>query len=334
MHSKYVYQRFCELAIAVPIIFGTVFCMYPFEGMFFKWWEDHTFLIMLTSLGLGLLFFFFDYKRLMIVSFAACASLCLMLEARTQVPMKQPKKTSDAIVKVAQFSLSQIDTYFDEDLHTMLDTKADLISIQQVKLEGLARLNEFFTCCGYPYSECVMDDASQSAIVVYSRYPFSFITDAKEPNVPGILGKFQLPIGKATIELFFFSTFMQPVVDEKSYAKVRKRLQSFAYQLNHIKAPLLVCGDYNMLPWSKDLQSFKTYAHLRDSRRGVMPIVPSGYSSLLNYPFDHIFYSDHFKCIHFEMISSASKLHLGVVGTYQFKKKEPVSNAKKASQSI
>lgn len=331
MHSKY--QRFCEFAIAVPITFGTLFCIYPFEGIFSKWCEDHTFLIMLTCLTLGLLSFF-NYNRLMIVGFGACAALCLLLNARTQMPMKQPEKTTDAIVKVAQFSLSQIDTYFDEDLHTILDTEADLISIQQVKIEALNRLNDFFTCCGYPYNECVTDAASQSVIVVYSRYPFSFITNTNDPNVPGILGKFQLQIGAKSRELFFFSTFMQPVVDEKSYANLRQQLQTFAYQLNHIKAPLLACGDYNLVPWSRHLQSFKTYSHLRDSRRGVMPISPQGYFSLLDYPFDHIFYSDHFECINFETISSASRLHFGIVGTYQFKTKEPVSNAKNASQNI
>lgn len=334
MPIKSVYQPIYELAVSVFITFGALLCVFPSEGLFPMWWEEHTFVIMLACLASGLVFFCINYKRAMFFSFGACAALCLLLQDRTQAPLGRPEKTGEALVRVTQFTMPEQDEHLNKNLKTILATKSDLISVQEVALSYVEQLHEFFTCCGYPYYELVVDSAHHTAIVVYSRYAFDFTLEADFPDAPGVLGRVEVPVGASVRELFFFSTFLEPVIEAEDYVKRRERLQTFAYQLNHIKAPLLACGDYNLVTWSKDLQLFKTYAHLNDSRRNVMTTSQRGYLSFWNYPFDHIFYSNHFKCIKFETISSASRTHLGIVGTYQFQTQAPFSNAKTASQKL
>lgn len=334
MPIKSIYQPIYELALSVCITFSALLCIFPSEALFSKWWEDHTFAIILATLTLGLFFFCANYKYAMFCSFGACAALCLLLQDRTQAPLGRPEKNGEAIVRVTQMTMPEMDENWEKNLKAILATKSDLISIQAVLFSQLSNLHEFFTCCGYPYYELAADSANQTAIVVYSRYPFNFVGAAAFPNAPGWLGRIEVSTGEETHELYFFSAFLEPAMQETDYQKRRERLQAFAYQLNHIKAPLLACGDYNLVTWSKDLQLFKAYAHLNDSRRNVMTTSQQGRLSFWDYPFDHIFYSNHFKCIKFETISSVATPHLGIVGTYQFQTQASLNNAKTASQKL
>jgi endonuclease/exonuclease/phosphatase (EEP) superfamily protein YafD len=321
---KPILRRSGELLATASILLATLWCTLPQEGIFFKWWEDHTFVLMLGLLGAGLLFFCCNVHRLMMVSWGACALLCLVLKERSQMPLQHSEKTNDALITVAHFKLPGGMSHHDENLKTILETQADLISLQEINVPLLDSLHAFFTCCGYPYFECVQDDRRQTAMVVYSRYPFHFLQAVHDPNAPGMLGKVQLSLGNTVEHFFFFSTFLNPAQDEVTYTQLRQRLRYYAHHLNEIDQPLLACGDYHLVPWSRDLQSFRTVSRLNESRRGVLPTSPHGHFSLFNHPFDHIFYSNHFKCVNFKTISSATTDYLGIVGTYQFENQDSV----------
>lgn len=309
-------------------------CIFPQQGIFFKWWEDHAFLLMLGLLGMGLLFFFLNARRLMMVSFATCALLCLILQERSQMPLRHSEKTEDSILIIGQFELPSIRSYDDESLHLILDTKADILSLQGVELASLDKMHDFFTCCGYPYFECLQNEAHQTAMVIYSRYPFSFLSQVNDPNAQGMLTRIEWHAENKTQELFFFNAFINPASDEWTQAQMRKRLQNYAHRLSLIEKPLLVCGDYNLVSWSKDLYTFRTVAGLKESRRGLLPSLPYGHFSLWDFPFDHIFYSNQFKCLSFETISSSTDSHLGIVGTFQFENQDTIVNVKTTSQEF
>jgi len=168
-------------------------------------------------------------------------------------------------------------------------------------------------------------------MVVYSRYPFRYATRVNDPNALGILGEIEVMTGGKPRGISFFSTFLLPAKDKITYNQLRKRLQNYAHRLNQIDEPLLACGDYHLVSWSLDLQAFRTLARLNDSRRGFLP-TSQGHFSVFDYPFDHIFYSNHFKCISFETISSATTPHLGIVGTYQFENQDSAVNVRITSK--
>lgn len=334
MPMKAIFNHVSELSVITLILASTLLCIAPWTDISFKWWEDHTFILMLGLLGAGLLFFFFNVRRLMIASFGACALLCLVLEERSQAPLQHSEQTDDALVTIAQFELPNIKSYEDENLQLILAAKADIISIQEVDLAALEQVHDFFTCCGYPYYECMQNETRQKAMVVYSRQPFRFVTQVNDPNALGILGEIELTIDHKPQSLSFFSTFLTPTKDEVIYTQLRKRLQNYAHRLHQVEEPLLACGDYQLVSWSRDLQAFRTQAKLKDSRRGFLPTSPHGHFSLFDYPFDHIFYSNHFKCISFETISSTTTSHLGIVGTYQFENQDTVVHVEATSQEF
>lgn len=325
MKPKFI--RLSELSATTLILLGTLLCVFPQSGMLFKWWEDHTFVIMLGLLGAGLLFFFFNVRRLMMVSFGACALLCLMLKDRSQLPLQHSKQTNNALITIGQFELPRIGSYQDENLKLILQENADLISVQEIELAELEKVHDFFTCCGYPYYECMQNEARQKAMVVYSRHPFRFVTQVNDPNALGILGEIVLVAGDTPQNLSFFSAFFTPAKDELTYRQLRKRLKNYAHRLSQLDEPLLAFGDYHLVSWSRDLQAFRVQAGLSDSRRGFLP-TSQGHFSVFDYPFDHIFYSSHFKCLSFETISSTTTSHLGIVGTYQFENQDSVHNVK------
>lgn len=330
------YNILYEFFIAIAIVFGTLLCIFPSEGTFFHWWEAHTLIFMFSTLVLGLLFFMFNYKKLMIVSFGACAALCLFLNDRTQAPLKNADQTSDYLVTIAQFSLAGIDqSVLDVELAAMLDTKADVISIQEISPAQLKHVNEIFICCGYPYYECIFDSVRTNSLAVYSKYSFEFIRQIPLPKAPSIAGKVKLPyLNDQQYEFYFFNSALYPTDSQVGFDQSKENLQLFAQELNRLKAPIFVFGDYEMVTWSKDLQAFRQASNLNDSRRGIEPTSPHGYFSIFDQPFDHIFYSNHFECINFETISSVSTPHLGIVGTYQFEIQEQRNDVKQTSQEF
>ncbi|HMO41299.1 MAG TPA: hypothetical protein PKC76_15590 [Saprospiraceae bacterium] len=333
MFKKSNHRLFFEFFMSLLIVPGVLLCIFPEEGPFFRWWEAHTLLVMLGLLAIGLAFFFINFPRLTLLSFAGCAALCLLLDERTNAPLRHADSNTDQQLRIGQFSMSNAPHLDEVQLSAILSTASDLISIQNVRPEQITALTNFFTCCGYPYFECVVDSARQSALGVYSRYAFDFVRGINFPQAPGIVGKVQVP-GRELHSFYFFNAHFYGDNTTDVYEQNRENLHVFAQELNRIRAPLLVFGDYQMVSWAKDIQSFRNTANLRDSRRGMTPTTPHGYVSLFDHPFDHIFYSDHFKCISFETISSAATLHLGIVGTYEFATQDKQNDVKQTAQEF
>ncbi len=337
MSAKSNYLLVYEFIMLVAIAFGALLCIFPYEqGMFFRWWENHAVLVMLSYLAMGLIFFFFNRIRVAMASFIASGLLCLILDARTQAPLKYADPTNSAALKIAQFGITNNSAVaLEAELINMLQPEADLISLQGIPLASLESVSSFFTCCGYQYFQSVKDSIASVACAIYSRYPFEFAREVYYPAAPGIIGKVIVPDEvHGERAFYFFNPYFYPAKDITSYQLLQQQLQRFANGLKQIDAPLLVFGDYNLVPWSKDLQTFRTTAGLHDSRRSVIRASLNGSAAFFDYPLDHIFYSNHFKCINFETISSVMTPRLGIVGTYQFEDLEVSKNAKQTSQKF
>lgn len=331
---KPIFSKASELLVATLVLSGTVLCIYPQEDLFFKWWEDHSQVFMLGLLGAGLLFFMLNFRRLMIVSFAACAVLALVLDERSQILLQHAEITQAPAITIGQFELPNVQSYEDEHLKLILETNADIISLQEVEWSSLEKVHEFFTCCGYPYYECMENETRETALVLYSKFPFTFMSEVNDSNALGILGKTEWVHGDQTQDLFLFSTFVNKAQNGDDQLQLRKRLGNYAHRLSKLNKPLLAFGDYRLVTWSRDLNRFRTVAGLQESRRGMLPAYPYARISPFDFPFDHIFYSNHFKCVSFETISSTSTDHLGIVGTYQFENQDSIVNVQTTAQEL
>ena len=247
MFKKSNHRLFFEFFMSLLIVPGELLCIFPEEGPFFRWWEAHTLLVMLGLLAIGLAFFFINFPRLTLLSFAGCAALCLLLDERTNAPLRHADSNTDQQLRIGQFSMSNAPHLDEVQLSAILSTASDLISIQNVRPEQITALTNFFTCCGYPYFECVVDSARQSALGVYSRYAFDFVRGINFPQAPGIVGKVQVP-GRELHSFYFFNAHFYGDNTPDVYEQNRENLHVFAQELNRIRAPLLVGQRYPVLP--------------------------------------------------------------------------------------
>ncbi len=248
----------------------------------------------------------------MFTSFAACAGLCLFLKYTTNSELALAQPTNDVAIDVAHFNVSATDDYqfiIDE----ILNSHADLISLQEVTPDWDMVLRENLNEV-YPYSKTVVR-ADPFGLAVYSKLPFNSVDTFVCAGVPNIVGT--IALSGSSQEICFITSHALPPFYTSDYKRLRKHLHRIASYSNESSCPVLTIGDYNAVPWSYEIQDFRSVANLMDSRRGFFPN-PNGSFSIFKLPSDHIFYSNQLECIYFEDMEHIDAGHIGVRGAYQF----------------
>ncbi|MEM9888997.1 MAG: endonuclease/exonuclease/phosphatase family protein [Bacteroidota bacterium] len=278
-----------------------------------RWGANHAPQIMLTYFGLGIVFFMMNKPRFTFTSFACCAMLCLFLKQSTHgqqlryaVPTDQPE------LKIAHFNANNFDVDLDNMLELFRDMDLDLLSIQGLDPMLEMVLQEELSK-EYPHQYSV-PSLSYYGMAVLSKHAFT----AKQFNygeMPNIFGELHVQgFGKA----YFVSTHTVPALTSTDYMRNQEHLEIVSHQCNALDAPLIALGDYHLVPWSPEIRTFRTNTALNDSRIGFAPSFIDGKVNFLDVPQDHIFYSDHFKCTSFSILSTSESPHMGIVGTFEF----------------
>ncbi len=70
-------HRRMRQAIALLLLSGSFFCVFPADNPLSLYWASKAVFVCLGYLALGLLFFLVNRKRLMFVSMGCCAVMCL-----------------------------------------------------------------------------------------------------------------------------------------------------------------------------------------------------------------------------------------------------------------
>lgn len=306
LNSKYIHQT-----LSVLIILGVLVCVFTPDFFIFKKGAKFAVQIMLSYLALGLVFLMFKSYRLMFTSFACCAVLCLFLKYTTNSELALAQPTNEETISVAHFNASATVDYqliIDE----ILNSNADLVSLQEVTPNWDDLLEESLLK-KYPHSKTVV--GLDFGLAVYSRLPFNSIDTFICEGVPNIVGTINLK--NSDKEVCFITSHALPPFYTKDYKRLRKHLHRIASFSNESSCPVLTMGDYSAVPWSYEIQDFRSVSKLMDSRRGFFPN-SDGAFSIFQLPSDHIFYSDQLECIHFEDMEHTNTGHIGVRGAYQF----------------
>lgn len=273
--------------------------------------------IMFVFLLMGLLFLTLRQKNLMMVSFLSCAALCLALRDSFDEQTTSafyPKLNDNRTVEIAHFNVAAFNEEYEDLLKVIKDSDADIISIQEVTPDW-----NYFLKTGlettYPHSHTVVR-IDFHGLAVYSKHPFARIDTFHYQEIPNLVGSFQ--IDSTYGEIFFICSHTEPPVNTAAYEKIDGHLDKISAVANGLKGPVLTIGDYNLVPWSPELQAFRLKANLSNSRRNFS----ASNSSLpfLSVPIDHIFYSNDFQCVSFDMVTN-EQANVGIKGTYQFKYK-------------
>jgi hypothetical protein len=310
-------------------------CLNPGKSLSLKYLEDHAFYIIAAELFLGLAFFVFNRSRLMLVSFACCATLCYTLNERTKPSLRPdaPPQEMESL-RIAHIVLPSNREIRDSVLNTVAGINADLVSIQNIESGMCASVQDYLGKNGYRFYHFSNAGSRMTELAVFSRRPFDYVRSLYLGPVSNILGKIIFEVQGEPRELHFMSTYMEPPSSPQVYEQTLDELMLLAVQSKHIRTPLLAFGRYNLVSWSRDLVDFHQAAGLQSCRRGVMPFSSRGGLSSLEIPFDHIFYSEQLKCVSFETIGQGLNPTFGIVGVFQFVPSESKINVRRTSQEF
>lgn len=317
MVTKILDLKYIHLSLSALIVIGVLVCVFPPDFFVFKISAKFAVQIMLSYLGLGLVFLTLKSYRLMFTSFACCAGLCLFLKYTTNSELALAQPTNEETISIAHFNMSATD---DPEfiIKEILASDADLISLQELTPHWGDLLAEELET-NYPHSKTV--DRFDLGIAVYSKRPFVSVDTFMCEDIPNILGTISLK--NTDREVCFITSHALPPFYSNEYKKLRNHLHRIASFSTKSECPVITIGDYGAVPWSYEIQDFRSISDLNDSRRGFFPN-SNGSFSIFQLPSDHIFYSSQLDCIHFEDMEHAVAGHLGVKGSYQFNS-NPVS---------
>ncbi len=290
--------------------------------------ENYASQIMISYLVAGLGLLILKQPRLMFASFGCCAALAIYLKY-AQIPAEiLNRKTitpeliaekSEALfpkIKIAHFNISDANEEADRMIEEILETEADIVSIQEVTPQwDLILENELGV--NYPYFHTMLD-LGIFGMSIFSKYVLLDIDTLYFEDVPNLTGRFLLSNQIDTIQ--FISSHTYPAFNFSSFEKLRGHLQVLTDFVRSSSMPLLAFGDYNVVSWSMEIQAFRDSTNLRDSRSGFMPSFSDGTISFFEVPLDHIFYSEHFDCLEFENLNGSEANHIGISGFYQLTK--------------
>ncbi|MEM9820932.1 MAG: endonuclease/exonuclease/phosphatase family protein [Bacteroidota bacterium] len=320
MTNTIIDKKPVQLTIGALIVLGTLICVFTPNYFLFKMGARFAVHIMIGYLLLAIVFLIFRQTRLMFTSFACCAGLCLFLKHASNADLSVPLETKEDIVQVAHVNLSASEEDYEQTIQSILQTKADLISIQEVTPDWREALQTLQSI--YPHSS-VIESLDPFGIAVYSKFPFIHLDTLQYENIPTICGQIKAEgIGKP---IHFISTHTTPPLFSSAYEKMQAHFQMLNRHIRKVDLPIITLGDFHAPPWWAEIQELKETGQLVDSRRSAS----YGFSDVFQIPVDYILYSDNLTCTEFKPVHSVTNSsRFGIQGTYQF-----ISTLKNASQA-
>jgi len=312
--------------LMTSLIAGALVCIFPPRNFFFKSTAEYALQIMFGYLLLGLLLLILKQPKLMFTSFIACSILAIHLKTNTNPDLKKPQPTKNqSIIDIALINVSNINEDPDGAIQAMLTSEACILSIPDIDPMVYDFLRDTLAE-KFPF--CTQRIGFDPGVAVFSKYKINNQDTFFVEDLPNIVGSIK-PEGQEQ-ELFFISSTTLPPFYTKDYDRLKKQLNRIAEKASAINAPILTLADYNLVQWSDEIHDFRHKAGLKDSRRGFSPAAAGNnvFGSFFESPRDHIFFSEHFKCIGFENLQSSSEQHLGIQGSFQF---NPISSTPTAA---
>ncbi len=293
-----------QSVIATAMMAGVVLVMLNPNYSVFKIGTNYAVQIMFAYLFASIGFLFLKKPGLLFTGFACTAALCLFLQQSSNKDLVFPKINGEQKISVAQFNMSAASDDANASIKSMLDTHADIISLQEVTPDWQpilkSKLNK-----KYPYHSLVYRTTDFLGVAIYSRFPFQNLDTVYCDESPNLVAKIQIE----SQPIYLAATYFYPELNDKDIVRIEKHKDILNRYFEHIDEPVLNFGEFNQVQWASFIKEYKSDMKLMDSRR----------FPFFDNPTDHIFFSEHFECIDFKTISNAYTNHLGICGEYQIK---------------
>lgn len=297
------------------MVAGVLFFLFTPNVILLKKLNSFAVQMMLLYLFAGMFFLLYDQTRLIIISLACCGVLTLYLKGASNQNMRLPEVTSEPNISIALINLSLGEGSYQETINKMVNTNADVLCLQELTPDWSRELAMYLSQ-EYPYNGSLVQ-LDPFGAAVYSKYQIDCIDTFYYQNIPNLRASVKRDEDHI---VHVISSHILPAVNRNALRRMGEHFHSIAHYTDSLQGAIVTVGDFNLVPWSVELQEFRYLAGLEDGRRDVNQRSLEGSLSFFNIPYDHIFHSSHLECTEFNEITNQSETHLGIFGTYQYKK--------------
>jgi len=249
----------------------------------------------------------------MFTGLACTAILALWLKNASNNNLKLPITNEEAKLKVAHINLSNVDDELDNLTKIIADEEIDLLSFQELTPDWEPAIQQAVAAV-YPYKYSFVR-IDPYGMAVYSRFPFEKSDTIQCKGIPSMC----LEVKKNGTLFHIVSTYLAPAFDKTGLETASAQLKRISKRVENNKDHLIALGEYNMVYWTQEIRDFRSTNKLENSRRDIA-------QGNLRVPYDHIFYSQDLQCVQFKEIISDSQKYLGILGTYQLKSVNDLSD--------
>ncbi|MGB1216413.1 MAG: endonuclease/exonuclease/phosphatase family protein [Saprospiraceae bacterium] len=287
------------------------------EGASFRFLVDNAPYVMLGVLGAGLVFMMLKWHRLMYLSFLCVGFLCLFLKGSINPSPVYATKNPERSIEVVQLNTSFYDGGLEELTSLLLESGADLLSVQEVTPDWDAIFKEKLRD-SFPYSRSVVS-IGINGMAVYSKMPLTNLETFYYKDIPNITGNI-LPDCDPSKRIRFVTTYTNPTVKTDAFYKdLREHLGTIVEKVEPYSDAILAMGTYNTVAWSSEMKYFTDRLGLQNSRR-------STYGSG-----SYVFHNPKVECTEFSDFKDGDK-SIGLRGTFQFSSKQVVFNDQRPTE--
>jgi endonuclease/exonuclease/phosphatase (EEP) superfamily protein YafD len=215
------------------------------------------------------------------------AAAVVALNARPLLPYLPGLPTSNAAAAGPVLDVLTVNLYWGnrnlDDILSLLKTPhpPDLVSIDELTPQVDAALEALES--EYPY-RYTLPARGAFGIGILSRYPLVDPMIRPLFGRPAIDSRVELPWGRAR----FIAVHLMPPMDRDASARRNRQLDALAAMVAETEEPLIVCGDFNLSPYSPFFTRFTDASALRDTRwRGGFDYSWPSFMPVLGIPLDH-----------------------------------------------
>lgn len=315
MKIRHLLKKVSPFSLTFSVILSVITLLFLFTPnvLIFKQFEKHgTPLFTFFCFFSGLVFIFLKKEKLMFVAFICCTLLCLYLRSSYGLST-HPFQSKNTSLQENQFSTSLIslekaNREYDKIINLVLRNEPDVISFLDYMPDWHGELSSRLDTV-YPFKKKI-PQLDFYGMGIYSKYDFTVVDSFDYKGIPNLLVAMRHPTLGIIHQLVSNTT---PVLNSNDYKSLNEHLDLLAAKTELIENRKIAIGNYNIVPFSQEIQSFREKSNLKISSRSYLPSHTTG--NIFYSPLDHIFYSEDLKCISLVELKT-DKEHVGLKGVY------------------
>ena len=214
-------------------------------------------------------------------------------------------------LKVLQFNVLAGNLQYESTIKKVKSLAPDFISFQEVSPQWAEELENELTSY-YPYFKVVRQPNEHQGIAVFSKHPLLETEVILRLGTANITGKIQV----ADQEVNFLTMHTRSPTTKVRWDDRNAHIEWAKAHVNDRGGEFLVLGDFNTVPWDRQLRAFRASTELKDSRKKLTPTYPTSNPFFAQLPIDYIFHSNGISCRSLDSVEITSD-HKAILGIFQ-----------------